>query len=621
MDQARKEPSLADLEAFERLLRDSLQYERAGQAPKPEAAAAPAASAQAVPTASVHDQAAMAELARLSAAPLSFELPDFGEALPGAKAPAAPAPTQSAAIEPAVSIGLQGAANAHLGEDWSAMAEVLPSFTAEAERTIYAPLRAEQAAAAAPAPEVDPLKAFEEELRRFDAANGYAAPPPAAPELRAEYPGHAAHQPAYADPAQPIMVPDSDPSWQAGQAYAQPVAYPEPAPIAADQSLADAEAKLAAEAAAAAAAGEAAQGGGRSKMIFYALGGIAVAGLAAIGASLAFGGKKTASTTNVPVIAAKTEPAKEKPANPGGIEIPDQNKQILAAKNAPAETKPAQVVNTTEQPMDLNQVTKRESVRVIAPNPYQPAPGAPAQPDANAAPAAPPASEPKRVQSVRIGDPITPPKAPPAAAPAANGVPALGTAGAAVGGAAAIAAIAAASARPTTPTAPPAAAAPKATPPAPAAATPPAPPKVETRPTAPNTTPRVAAPTPTAAPRQATTPPKAANAPMQLNPTRRPAAPASRPQQIANAPASGGGGGFAVQLASRPTQADANAASGQLASKYSSALGGKPARVVSGEANGKTVYRVRVGGYSQAEAAAACERVKAAGGGCFVTRQ
>ena len=40
-----------------------------------------------------------------------------------------------------------------------------------------------------------------------------------------------------------------------------------------------------------------------------------------------------------------------------------------------------------------------------------------------------------------------------------------------------------------------------------------------------------------------------------------------------------------------------------------------------GEANGRTVYRIRALGFSQAEANAACDRIRAAGGGCFVTRQ
>jgi cell division protein FtsN len=76
-----------------------------------------------------------------------------------------------------------------------------------------------------------------------------------------------------------------------------------------------------------------------------------------------------------------------------------------------------------------------------------------------------------------------------------------------------------------------------------------------------------------------------------------------------------------VQLASRPTEDDARTASTQLRSRFNAALGGKAPSVVSGTANGQTVYRVRVGGYSQAAAVEACNKVKAAGGSCFVTRQ
>jgi cell division septation protein DedD len=116
---------------------------------------------------------------------------------------------------------------------------------------------------------------------------------------------------------------------------------------------------------------------------------------------------------------------------------------------------------------------------------------------------------------------------------------------------------------------------------------------------------------------------------MVLSPNTRPAAPATaaRPAPAANTdgdtppatqPTSGA---FAVQLASRPTEEDARNASTQLRSRFSSALGGKAPSVVSGTANGQTVYRVRVGGYSQAAAVEACNKVKAAGGNCFVTRQ
>jgi len=86
-------------------------------------------------------------------------------------------------------------------------------------------------------------------------------------------------------------------------------------------------------------------------------------------------------------------------------------------------------------------------------------------------------------------------------------------------------------------------------------------------------------------------------------------------------PAPAGAGGYAIQLASRPTEADARSASTQLRSRYSAQLEGKPVNVVSGEANGRTVYRVRAGGFTQADANAACDAIKAAGGGCFVTKQ
>jgi hypothetical protein len=133
------------------------------------------------------------------------------------------------------------------------------------------------------------------------------------------------------------------------------------------------------------------------------------------------------------------------------------------------------------------------------------------------------------------------------------------------------------------------------------------PPKVETRPQNATPAPR---------PAQATAPaPRPQNAPLPLT--------NARPQQqasTATAPASGGGGGYAVQLASRPTAEDARSAASQLGSRFSSALGGRQPGVISGEANGRTVYRVRALGYSQTDATAACNRVKAAGGQCFVTR-
>lgn len=585
--QVRKEPTLADLEAFEKLLRDSLQAEPAKEpvlaAPAPAHTPAPPPDAPANDSA---DRSAMAELTRLIETPVEFDPPSM---------PSTPVAAPQPDFAPVAEHHLHGSAEAALVHEWKAPQTVEASFS---------PAPAAHPVAAAP---LDPLAAFEEELRRFDAIRAtdhalpvaHAAQEPTTAPAAAAYP-QTEYAPYHDTPRAETPI---EGNWYQHTEQQQPDFAAESR---AESSLNAAEERLAAEAAAGAAAAGVTTGGGRSKGIFLALGGIAVAGLAVIGGSFVLGsGKKGGSSGDVPTIAAKTEPTKEKPADPGGMEIPNQNKQVLAARNTP-ETKPAAVVNTTEQPLDLNQVTKRDSVRVIAPNPFQPQPGTtPPQGDVAAPATGGPGVEPRRVQSVRIpvgGSEPTPVQA---------STPTAGTAGAA--GLAAIAA--GATARPSTPApAPPNM--PRTDPSAGGAPTA----KVESRPVTAQPraeTPKVAPPpkvttAPAATPAAPkATPPKTANAPLSLNP----------PKTTAAAPASGGSGGFAIQLASRPTEADARSASAQLKAKFASSLGSRSPSVVSGEANGQTVYRVRVGGYSQADAVAACTRIKAAGGGCFVTKQ
>ena len=77
-------------------------------------------------------------------------------------------------------------------------------------------------------------------------------------------------------------------------------------------------------------------------------------------------------------------------------------------------------------------------------------------------------------------------------------------------------------------------------------------------------------------------------------------------------------GGFAVQLAAAGTDAEARDKVGKLQRQYASALDGKPAGVVKGEANGKQVWRIRVGGLSREEATSMCVSIKDTGGACFV---
>lgn len=565
-DDSRREPTLADLEAFERLLRESLKTEPA------QAASAPGGPGQAAISAT----SAMAEFNRLVETPVAFD---------ASGKPAGPA-------------------------DYAAI-----------ERALQTDLSDPPSATILPGPR-DPLLDFEEELRRFEAMSRPAQPAAASealPDLRRF---------AEADATHPANHTPPDHNWQSP---------PQPQweqPVAQDDALEAADQRLAEEAEAAAVAGGAAGMAmarkSRSRGVFYALGGVAIAGLAVVGAMAMFSSKGGQSSSDkVPVIAAKPEPTKERPANPGGLEVPDQNKQVMAPRQLGSEQKPAEVITQTEQPVDLNQVTRRDNVRVVAPSPFQ-APGATAP-----ASEAPPVAEPRRVQSVRLSDPVVPQTS------ATPSLPSAGAVAGAVAGGAAIEAIAAGSSpaapRATTPPATPSPSLPPGaqaairpapviqvpaitpaapvSPPAPTVAPAPAAPKVEARPQ----NPVAAAPRP--APSIQAPAPRAQSAPLQL--TNRAAAP-SEPR-VAAAPAAtqsaNTGGGFAVQLASRPNEGDARSAGQQLGSRFSSQLGGRSPAVVRGEANGQTVYRVRVGGFSQADANAACTRVRASGGACFVTRQ
>jgi hypothetical protein len=121
---------------------------------------------------------------------------------------------------------------------------------------------------------------------------------------------------------------------------------------------------------------------------------------------------------------------------------------------------------------------------------------------------------------------------------------------------------------------------------------------------APKTTARVAPPAKPAEPR-----PVVASRPVALSGAvvdRSPAASA------------GAGGGFAVQLAATSSDAEAREQAGRFAGQFSSALGGRRPTVLHGQANGRSVYRIRVTGLSREEATAMCGKIKGGGGACFV---
>ena len=100
---------------------------------------------------------------------------------------------------------------------------------------------------------------------------------------------------------------------------------------------------------------------------------------------------------------------------------------------------------------------------------------------------------------------------------------------------------------------------------------------------------------------------------------------AAAPAQIApavRAPAPTSGGGYAVQVSSQRSEAEAQAAFKSLQAKYPGQLGGKQALIHKVELGEKgTYYRAMVGPFGDSNAAnELCSGLKAAGGQCFVQR-
>jgi hypothetical protein len=79
-------------------------------------------------------------------------------------------------------------------------------------------------------------------------------------------------------------------------------------------------------------------------------------------------------------------------------------------------------------------------------------------------------------------------------------------------------------------------------------------------------------------------------------------------------------GGWSVQLAAPKSEAEAQSTLTRLNSKYSAELNGSALGVHKAEVNGETVYRLRVVGLTKADAAALCARLKGEGGQCFIAK-
>ncbi|MBB3977825.1 hypothetical protein GGQ64_003039 [Rhizobium azooxidifex] len=99
------------------------------------------------------------------------------------------------------------------------------------------------------------------------------------------------------------------------------------------------------------------------------------------------------------------------------------------------------------------------------------------------------------------------------------------------------------------------------------------------------------------------------------------AAPAQAEALAAAQPAAANPGGYVIQIASLPSEAEAQSSYNSLSSRFGSVIGGRGVDIKRAEiANKGTYYRVRIPAGSREEANALCAKYKAAGGSCLVTR-
>ncbi|MGO4526513.1 SPOR domain-containing protein [Microvirga sp. 2MCAF35] len=291
----------------------------------------------------------------------------------------------------------------------------------------------------------------------------------------------------------------------------------------------------------------------------------AVVGAVVLGGGGAYlaSGSSAVTGGEPPLVKANNEPTKIQPQNPGGVEIPNQNKQIYERANQNTATK---VVNREEQPVDLQQAVRMNG-------------GAVADATGGTIPAG--TVKPQQTASLNLGEPkkVRTVTIRPDGTVAGSEHPA-------------------------------------AQPAAPAAMT--LPPQAQATPAPVQTAsaqPRAAASTPVAAPATPAPAPKpaaATPAPTQVASVQ-PVAPA------ATAADTTPGGGFAVQLGLANSEAGAQTAFASFQRKYPD-LEGMPSLIRKAEVNGNTIYRVRVGPLSKEEASSLCSKLQGQGGQCFVAK-
>ena len=344
------------------------------------------------------------------------------------------------------------------------------------------------------------------------------------------------------------------------------------------------------------------------------------------------------------VITADANPVKVAPENPGGTVVPNQDKAVYdrVAGDGTAAPKQKELVSSNEQPVDVVQKTlipesvspdddsgdqvtstpvgETEDPRLL-PNQNGGNTNVAANDDGQV-----PAVSPRKVRTMIVK---------PDGSLVARDEPAVDNTTTAAAKPVVNNQAASADLRPTTTTTPPAA---TTTPPV-AAQPQPVPPQPATdgdAASAESTPIRVVktTPLPTARPEQtkasaAAAPAAAAPAavaPHQTQPKAQPqpqqvASASPAPTRAAPAAAASSAGGYGVQIASLPSEADAQKSQANLKVKFASVIGNHPLEIRKADIAGKgTYYRVRVVAGSKDEAAAICERYRTAGGTCLISK-
>lgn len=328
------------------------------------------------------------------------------------------------------------------------------------------------------------------------------------------------------------------------------------------------------------------------------------------------------------VIAADTDPVKVVPENPGGKTVPNQDKAVYDRVAGAASETPKQeaLISSEEQPVDVVQKTLMpESLPLEGENDIDPTDTGETQdarllPDQGQQVASTGGQDPLTVTPRRVKTMIVRPDG----KLVEQEVPAPALAAAHTGKMPAASVKSPELAQPVTPAAAIAAS-------APAAGT--------VAEIIPASAPMTAA---TMAPLDTSAPAAVAKAPVpKVRPSQQPVnvvasvsdqgnvrAPAAQVQPVSATPAAAnaqvasvGEGGYVIQIASLPSQADAQRSYQNLSSKFGNVIGGRGVDIKAAEIAGKgTFYRVRIPAGSKTEAVALCEKYRGVGGTCLVAR-